>query len=190
MLRLPRRISLCRPDPRVHQVRINRSGADRSVPTAESEGETMIENRSAPGAMIANLCYEDLEKAITWLCDTFGFTERFRYGSPDEVHGAQLRLGDATVMLFGPRIGHGAAENFVFRAPRENAGSHSISIRVEDVDSHHARASELGARILLPPETYQFGERQYSVEDLGRHLWTFSQSVADVAPEAWGASTP
>jgi len=39
-------------------------------------------------------------------------------------------------------------------------------------------------------ETYKFGERQYSVEDLGGHLWTFSQSVADVPPEDWGAITP
>ena len=27
----------------------------------------------------------------------------------------------------------------------------------------------------------------YTAEDLGGNQWTFSQSLADVAPEAWGA---
>ena len=29
------------------------------------------------------------------------------------------------------------------------------------------------------------GERQYSVLDLEGHLWTFTQSVADVDPRDW-----
>jgi uncharacterized glyoxalase superfamily protein PhnB len=33
-----------------------------------------------------------------------------------------------------------------------------------------------------------FGERQYTVEDLEGHRWTFSQSIADVPFEAWGAT--
>jgi predicted enzyme related to lactoylglutathione lyase len=32
-----------------------------------------------------------------------------------------------------------------------------------------------------------FGERQYSAEDLAGYRWAFSQSVADVNPEDWGA---
>jgi hypothetical protein len=35
-----------------------------------------------------------------------------------------------------------------------------------------------------------FVERQYTVEDSRGHRWTFSQSIADVAPEAWGARQP
>jgi len=149
-----------------------------------------MENRSAPGVMAANLCYDGLEKAIAWLCDTFGFVERFRYGPPDQVTGAQLRLGDAIVMVFRPSVGHGAAETFQFRAPHRNEGSHSITIRVSDVDAHHARAKAAGARVLLPPQSYPFGERQYSVEDVAGRIWCFSQSVADVPPEQWGARVP
>ena len=33
------------------------------------------------------------------------------------------------------------------------------------------------------------GERGYTAEDLGGHRWTFSQSIADVAPESWGGTT-
>jgi hypothetical protein len=35
-------------------------------------------------------------------------------------------------------------------------------------------------------ETFGFAKRQYTAEDLGSHRWTFTQSVADVAPEEWG----
>jgi uncharacterized glyoxalase superfamily protein PhnB len=59
-------------------------------------------------------------------------------------------------------------------------------VRVPGVDAHYARVKESGAKILGGPETYFFGERQYSVEDVGGHIWTFSQSVTDVAPETWG----
>jgi uncharacterized glyoxalase superfamily protein PhnB len=150
----------------------------------------MIENRSAPGAVVPNLCYDDVTAAARWLCDVFGFSERYRYGPNNEVIGAQLALGDAIVMLFGPRRGHGDAADFEFHPPRRGASSHAITIRVDDVDRHHDRARASGAQVLLPLQTYAFGERQYSVEDFAGRLWTFSQSVADVPPEDWGATLP
>jgi uncharacterized glyoxalase superfamily protein PhnB len=61
-------------------------------------------------------------------------------------------------------------------------------VRVDDVDAHHARAGERGARILGPPADYPYGERQYTAQDPGGHRWTFSQSIADVPLEDWGAT--
>lgn len=41
----------------------------------------MIVNRSAaPGPVVPTLVYEDVGQAIDWQCETFGFSERFRYG--------------------------------------------------------------------------------------------------------------
>jgi uncharacterized glyoxalase superfamily protein PhnB len=50
------------------------------------------------------------------------------------------------------------------------------------------RARAFGARIISPPATYPFGERQYTAEDTEGHRWSFTQSVADIAPGAWGAT--
>jgi uncharacterized glyoxalase superfamily protein PhnB len=47
-------------------------------------------------------------------------------------------------------------------------------------------AKQFGARIVNPPIDYPYGERQYSVEDLGGHQWTFSQTIADVDHSSWG----
>lgn len=59
-------------------------------------------------------------------------------------------------------------------------------LRVADVDAHHQFVEQRGARILQPPENFPFGERQYSVEDIGGYRWTFSQSIADADPAEWG----
>jgi uncharacterized glyoxalase superfamily protein PhnB len=40
--------------------------------------------------------------------------------------------------------------------------------------------------VVREPETHPFGERQYTVADIGGHVWTFSQSVADIDPATWG----
>ncbi|MGZ4185113.1 MAG: hypothetical protein ACXVUE_18970 [Solirubrobacteraceae bacterium] len=43
-----------------------------------------------------------------------------------------------------------------------------------------------GARILMEPTDFEYGERQYTAEDIAGHQWTFSETLRDVAPEEWG----
>jgi len=129
----------------------------------------MIRNRSMPpGVFVPELAYDDVAAAAEWLCRVFGFRERLRIGS----HRVQLVLrgGSMVVMERGPNT----------------AGAAKVMVSVDDVDAHHRRAREAGARILAPPADQPFGERQYTAQDLGGHAWTFSQSIADVDPAAWG----
>jgi uncharacterized glyoxalase superfamily protein PhnB len=129
----------------------------------------VIANRSAPGASVIPVVgYPDVAEASDWLCEAFGFTERLRIGE----HRAQLVFGDGAVIV--TELG-------------EHSGPSTVQVRVEDADAHHERAAGAGARILNPPTDYPYGERQYSAEDPGGHRWTFSQSIADVDPESWGA---
>jgi uncharacterized glyoxalase superfamily protein PhnB len=143
----------------------------------------MVTNRSAPRATVVPvLVYEDVSAAIAWLCDTFGFKERLRAGAPGgSVTHAQLDVRDGAVML-----GRQGAE---FRAPRSGEVTQYVLVHVEDVDAHFEHTRQCGARVLRGLANMPFGERQYTVEDPGGHRWTFSQSVADVAPEDWGART-
>jgi len=140
----------------------------------------MVVNRSAPTATVVPiLVYEDVVTAIDWLCDAFGFAERLRAGGPGAVTHAQLTVGDGAVML-----GRQGGE---FRPPRPDEVHQYVVVHVDDVDRHCDRARQRGARVLKPPTDMPFGERQYTAEDPGGHRWTFSQSIADVAPEQWGA---
>jgi len=132
----------------------------------------MIVNRSVPSAVVIPvLGYDDVARASDWVCNAFGFTERLRIAD----HRAQLVFGDGAVILTA-------------RDPADTS-THSVHVRVEDAGRHHERASESGARILHPPTDYPYGERQYTAEDLGGHRWTFSQSIADVDPASWGATS-
>ena len=38
------------------------------------------------------------------------------------------------------------------------------------------------------PSDFPYGERQYNVQDLAGHFWTFTQSIADVDPKEWGGT--
>ena len=142
----------------------------------------MVTNRSAPRATIVPiLVYEDVGKAVEWLCSVAGFTERLRAVTADgHIVHAQLVFGDGAVML--------GREGSEFRRPHPNEVSQYAVVHVRNVDEHFERARQAGARILKPPADMPFGERQYTIEDPGGHRWTFSQSIADVAPESWGAT--
>ena len=152
----------------------------------------MTLNRSAPpGPVVPRLYYEDVGKAIDWLCEAFGFTEIYRYGPPDAPAGAFLRAGDGSVSLSVARTGQAPKWDDVAELrPNPSVVSHGVTVRVDDVDAHFARTEAFGARTFGPPETYPFGERQYTAEDLAGHRWGFTESVADIAPEDWGATLP
>jgi uncharacterized glyoxalase superfamily protein PhnB len=130
-------------------------------------------NRSIPPAtVIPVLYYPDVRAAASWLCAAFGFTERLRIFN----HRIQLNVGDgAIVVADGPGSSPGAGPVSV-----------SIMIRVQNADAHCEMATRGGAEIVTPPATHPFGERQYTVRDFAGHKWTFSQSVDNIDPAAWG----
>ena len=141
----------------------------------------MVINRTTGSAsVVPELVYADVEQAIDWLCKAFGFTELWRAGG----HRARLAFGNGVVILADadPRYGRSTPE-------RDVPQSHSILVKVDDVDAHHARARQHGAVTLNSPTDHPYGERQYSAEDLAGHRWTFTEAIADLAPEDWGGTS-
>lgn len=137
----------------------------------------MKANRSIPTpTVIPVVVYPDVREAVAWLAAAFGFVERLRIG---ENHRAQLRVGDDGAVIVADVHGHR-------RPPRAGEVSQSVTVRVEDARAHCERARVNGARILMEPTDFEYGERQYSAEDFAGHRWTFSETLADVPPEEWG----
>jgi uncharacterized glyoxalase superfamily protein PhnB len=134
----------------------------------------MMNNRSMPSStVIPVLPYPDIVAAIDWLTGAFGFSLRLQIAT----HRAQLNAGDGAVVL---------THNPAFK--ETSPVGYSVMVRVADVDAHHNRAIQYQARILAPPCDHPYGERQYTVADLAGHIWTFSESVADVDPRDWGGT--
>ena len=142
----------------------------------------MITNRSAPSATIVPiLIYEDVGLALEWLCRAFGFSERLRAEQNGVIGHAQLAVGEGAIMI--------GRQGGPYRSPQGGDVSQYVLVHVDDVDRHFERAKTCGARVVQGPSDMPFGERQYTVQDHAGHWWTFSQHVADVAPEEWGAVT-
>ncbi len=137
-----------------------------------------MSNPSAPPASVTPvLSYPNVAVAVEWLTHTFGFVEHVRIGD----HRAQLGFGDGALIVADGSHGRSA--------PASDGDTHSVMVRVHDVDAHYQRVSAAGAQVVSSPETHAFGERQYAAIDLAGHRWTFTQSVADVSPETWGGTT-
>lgn len=138
----------------------------------------MKDNRSIPSAtVIPVLIYPDVREAVAWLTAAFGFAERLQIG---ESHRSQLTFGDGAIIIGDVRNER--------RPPRPGEVTHSVMVRVDDVDAHCERARAHGARIVAEPIDFPYGERQYMAEDPAGHQWTFSETIDDLDPEAWGGT--
>ena len=139
----------------------------------------MKKNRSMPDAIVIPvLTYPDVRQPVAWLTEAFGFAERVRIG---ENHRSQLRFGDGALIVADVRGDR--------RPPQRDQVTHSVVVRVDDACAHCERARARGARILTEPTDFEYGERQYHAEDPFGHQWTFSETLADIAPEKWGGQT-
>lgn len=139
----------------------------------------MLKNRSVPtDIVLPHIMYQDLEQAIEWLTKTFGFKEHYRYGEP--VSGAQVHHGNAWMML--KRV-HSDTKN----PSQLGYGTQSLTVFVEDVEEHYARAKSAGAHIVEELHETIYGELQYGVEDFEGHHWLFSRHARDLSPSEWGA---
>jgi uncharacterized glyoxalase superfamily protein PhnB len=143
----------------------------------------MISNRSVPtDTLLPHIVYPDVAEAIDWLTKTFGFAEHYRYGEAGgPVSGAQLLLGKAWIMLKRARPGSATPAQLGY-------GTQSLTVFLEDVDTHFQRAKSAGARIVEDLHETEYGERQYGAEDLAGHHWLFSRHAGDVSPDQWGAT--
>ncbi len=141
----------------------------------------MMRNRSVPtDVVLPHIVYEDVAEALTWLADVFGFIEHYRYGEPDgPVQGTQMHLGDAWIMLESAREGRATPAKL-------GRSTQSLTVFVDDVDAHHARARSAGAMIVEDLNETAYGERQYGVEDLNGHRWLFSRHIREWIPASGG----
>jgi uncharacterized glyoxalase superfamily protein PhnB len=140
----------------------------------------MNPNRSVPtDTLLPHIVYRDLIGAIAWLTRAFGYVEHYRYGDP--TSGSQGHMGNACVMLTSSGEKH--------RSPAETGfTTQSLTVFLEDVESHCARARSAGAAIVEEPHETVYGEFQYAARDPEGHLWLFSRHARDLSPESWGAT--
>jgi uncharacterized glyoxalase superfamily protein PhnB len=124
--------------------------------------------------LVPFLGYEDAAAAIEWLCAAFGATEnaaaRHSEGDGTITH-AELDLEGSTIFLSTPAGYVGSRKHResceIERRMHDNPWvTDGLFVEVDDLDAHHARATEAGATILREPEDPGIGHRIYTAEDL------------------------
>jgi uncharacterized glyoxalase superfamily protein PhnB len=110
------------------------------------------------------LHYDDLEKAVAWLGETFGFTERMLHRDPEGKLGyAELTFQDCTVGM-GPTSGGGPFE----------LGPTAIYVAMDGTpDALHDRAAAAGAEIVMGLTDQEYGSREFAARDLEGNVWCF-----------------
>lgn len=130
--------------------------------------------KSTTATLISCMSYRDPNAAVDWLGRAFGFEPHAIYkDETGNVMHAELKFGNGMIMI-GPD-GKGEFGKKYMTMP-ERAGrrcTQAVSVIVEDVDVHHARAKAAGAEILVAPKDEDYGGRNYAARDPEGHAWSF-----------------
>jgi uncharacterized glyoxalase superfamily protein PhnB len=128
------------------------------------------------------LYYADVDAALSFLAEAFGFEETLRYtGAEGYVSHAEMRVGDAAIMMGDP------GESF--RSPAQLGGStQGTHVYVDDVDAAFEQARAAGAEIREEPTDKPYGDRSFTARDPEGHEWFIATHVRDVPLEEWGGA--
>jgi uncharacterized glyoxalase superfamily protein PhnB len=125
-----------------------------------------------PPTVYPALFYRDADAAIAFLGQAFGFEKLMVHRDGSLVVHAELRLGNAVVMPSTAKPERG------WKSPLDLGGvNQSVYIALDDVDAHHARATEAGAEIVHPLADTEYGSREYGAKDPEGHFWHFGTYV-------------
>lgn len=116
-----------------------------------------------------------VDEVINFVKEAFGGRELFRApGGAGGIH-AEMRVGDAMLM-----IGGGGA----WKGPARPAG---MLIYVDDADEAYRRAMEAGATSIHEPVDQPYGDREGSVTDAAGNNWYITtRRISDYAPAGYG----
>jgi uncharacterized glyoxalase superfamily protein PhnB len=127
-----------------------------------------------PRHLAPYLFYDDVESAVRFIEEAFGFARIFE--SPDPSGGlahAQLAHGVSKVML--GKVGPGVHP---VKSARSLDALHSgVYVYVDDVDAHCSRARAAGAKVVLEPGDQPWGDRMYCAFDLEGQFWMFARTL-------------
>jgi PhnB protein len=128
------------------------------------------------GAITAMLTVADVESAARFYEEAFGFTMRGdpMKGPDGKAMHAELTLRGSTLML-GPE-NH---QRGVRSAKTLGGSAVTLYLTVEDVDKVVAKATRLGAKVVMPVTDMFWGDRSGTVSDADGNNWMIATHVAE-----------
>ncbi len=105
----------------------------------------------------------DVRASLKFYTDILGFSERFQFGDY-----AGVEYGDVQIHLSGPK-----ATN------KRLVGQGGIYIFCDDVDSYYKEITSKGVSVQVPPKDYEYGMRDFVIEDPDGNLLGVGQEIAN-----------
>lgn len=128
-------------------------------------------------SLISILRNRDPPTAIEWLANTLGFTRHYVAEENGQIVHAQMRLGNALLML-GPDK---EDDRYGMRSPLGLNGTNQCGyIALDgDVDRAHAHAKAMGADITTEPYDTLYGSREFTCRDPEGHVWSIGSYAGE-----------
>ena len=124
------------------------------------------------------LICRNAEAAIEFYKKAFGAEVLFRIGQPGMVGHAELKIGNAIIMMADEHPDMGPV------SPETLGGTPvHLMIYVEDVDAFTREAIAAGLEVLRPVADQFYGDRSGQFKDPFGHIWSFATHKEDVTPE-------
>ncbi len=124
------------------------------------------------------LICKNAEAAIDFYKKAFGAEELFRIGAPGMVGHAELKIGNAVIMMADEHPDMGAV------SPESLGGTPvQLMIYVADVDAFTEKAVAGGLEVMRPVQDQFYGDRSGQFKDPFGHIWAFATHIEDVSPE-------
>ncbi|HEX6127263.1 MAG TPA: VOC family protein [Pyrinomonadaceae bacterium] len=124
------------------------------------------------------LICKNAEAAIEFYKKAFGAEELFRIGQPGMVGHAEMKIGNAIIMMADEHPDMGAI------SPGTLGGTPvQLMVYVEDVDAFTEKAIAEGLEVLRPVTDQFYGDRSGQFKDPFGHIWAFATHKEDVSPE-------
>ena len=132
-------------------------------------------------SLIPSLVVREAAKAIDFYKEVFGATELMRMNMPqsDKIAHAEIKIRNHVLMLNdeSPQMGVLAPQ------PSPTPPACGVMLYVADVDATFKKATEKGAKPVMPPMDMFWGDRYAKFIDPFGHLWGIATHQKDVSPE-------
>ena len=137
--------------------------------------EPMTNLKTIPVTTIPAIRYVDANKAIDWLKQALGFTEKAVYrDASGAVQHAELLLGNGMVMIGTFGLINETAHWFV--QPSAAGGlTASVYLIVPDCEPVYASAKAAGAEILQELQAKDYGGKAFIVRDPEGQIWSVGE---------------
>lgn len=101
----------------------------------------------------------NVDTSMAFYTQVLGFTERFRFGDY-----AGVEHGDVQIHLSGPKSTN-----------KRQIGQSSLYVFCDDVDAYYEEVTQKGAQAQAAPRDYDYGMRDFVLEDPDGNLVAFGQ---------------